>query len=100
MKMTTSTKKSADRISIITPNTNTTTGIDIMTTIADIYADINPLPAMLSEKGKARPSVEFTIEANAKLCIALKWKKPYCNNEWEHEYEWFSGEDFDKILSD
>lgn len=70
-----------------------------MTTIEDIYAAINPLPAMLSEKGKARPSVEVTIEANAKLCIALKWKKPYCNNEWENEYEWFNGEDFSQALA-
>lgn len=71
-----------------------------MTTIDEIYAAINPLPAMLSEKGKVRPVVEFTIEANAKLCIGLKWKKPYSNSEWENEYEWFSGEDFNKILSE
>jgi hypothetical protein len=28
-----------------------------MTTIADIYAAINPLPAMLSAKGKVKPEV-------------------------------------------
>ena len=71
-----------------------------MTTIDDVYTAINPLPAMLSEKGKVRPSVEFTVEANAKMTIGLKWKKPYCLNEWEHEYEWFSGDDFSKLLGE
>jgi hypothetical protein len=70
-----------------------------MTTIADIYAAINPLPAMLAEKGKASPNVEFTVEANSKVSIGMSWKKPYSYNDWEKEYEHFFGDDFAQALS-
>jgi hypothetical protein len=46
-----------------------------MTTIEDIYAGINPLPAMLTAKGKVKPEAVVMINANARLSIMLKWKK-------------------------
>lgn len=64
-------------------------------TIDEIYAAINPLPAMLSEKGKARPEVVVMINANAGLSIYMNWKKPYSRNEWETECEICSGETFE-----
>lgn len=66
-----------------------------MTTINDIYAAINPLPALLSEKGKSRPEVIVMINANAGLSIYMNWRKPYSNNDWETECEVFRGETFD-----
>jgi hypothetical protein len=70
-----------------------------MTTIADIYAAINPLPAMLSAKGKVKPEAILLIDANgAHLTILLKWDKPYRNNSWEQDCEYFSGENFDEAF--
>lgn len=66
-----------------------------MTTIDDIYAAINPLPAMLSEKGKVRPEVIVMIYANDKLCIYMNWKKPYAANDWEMESEVLNGDTFE-----
>lgn len=68
------------------------------TTIADIHAAINPLPALLSKKGKVTPKVTFTTEANAGAHISMSWRKPYAYNDWEHEYECFTGEDFATAL--
>jgi len=65
-----------------------------MTTIDDIYAAINPLPAKLSEKGKARPETTVMIYANAALSIYMSWKKPYSRNDWETEGEVFTGDTF------
>jgi len=70
-----------------------------MTTIADIYAAINPLPAMLSEKGKVNPNVDFHIEANARMHITVKWKKYGAVSEWEQDYNVFAGSDFADCLS-
>jgi hypothetical protein len=67
-------------------------GID-MTTVNNIHAAINPMPAMLARKGKVKPEVEFKIEANAGFSIIMGWKKPYTNNEWEKEYQCFLGDD-------
>lgn len=69
-----------------------------METIKDIYDAINPLPALLSKKGKVRPSVEFRLEANARVSIQMRWQKPYSNNDWEGEYEVFAGNDFAEVL--
>lgn len=66
-----------------------------MTTIEDIYAAINPLPAMLTEKGKAQPEVTVMINANAGICIYMKWKKPYSNRDWETDGEVFVGDTFE-----
>jgi hypothetical protein len=69
-----------------------------MTTIEDIYAAINPLPAMLTAKGKVKPEVTFMVEANSRLAIAMNWVKPYSPNEWDREYKSFSGKDFAEAL--
>ena len=67
-------------------------------TIDDIYAAINPLPAMLAEKGKVSPEVDARIEANAGISISMNWRKPHTNNDWEKNYECFLGDDFAKAL--
>lgn len=69
-----------------------------MTTIEDIYAAINPLPALLSEKGKVKPNVEFEIEANAGVRIAMSWKKYGAVSDWEKEYQHFYGDNFDQCM--
>ena len=70
-----------------------------MTTIDDIYAAINPLPAMLTDKGKVSPVVDLRIEANAGINISMSWNKPHSRNDWERNYECFMGDDFAKALS-
>jgi hypothetical protein len=68
-------------------------------TIDDIYTALNPLPALLSKKGKVKPVVELRIEANAGFNIAMHWRKPYAHNDWENDYECFLGADFAEALS-
>lgn len=68
-------------------------------TIEEIYAAINPMPALLSAKGKVNPEASFGIEANAGLYISLKWKKYGAVSEWDREYFVFTGRDFDECLS-
>ncbi|QPF81627.1 hypothetical protein IC762_17525 [Bradyrhizobium genosp. L] len=63
-------------------------------TIDDVYAAINPLPAMLSEKGKVKPNVDLKIEANAGIYITLSWVKPHVQNDWDRNYQVFQGDDF------
>jgi hypothetical protein len=70
-----------------------------MTTIEDIYAAINPIPAMLAEKGKIKPEVEFRIEANAGVWLAMSWGKRHALNEWERDYKSFMGKDFAEALT-
>lgn len=69
-----------------------------MTTTSDIYAAINPLPARLSAKGKVNPSVEFQIEANARMRIIIRWKKYGAVSDWESDYNVLSGESFDECM--
>ncbi|MHC2867938.1 hypothetical protein ACVIYH_009071 [Bradyrhizobium diazoefficiens] len=69
-----------------------------MTTIDEIYAAINPLPSLLTAKGKVKPEVSVVINANANLAITMNWVKPYSHNEWEREYKQFSGKDFAAAL--
>jgi hypothetical protein len=71
-----------------------------MTTIDEIYAAINPMPAMLTAKGKVKPEVSVNIEANARVSITMNWVKPYSPNEWDREYKYFSEEDFARSLAD
>lgn len=68
------------------------------TTIADIYTAINPLPAMLTKKGKVSPEVDFRIEANAGVNISMNWRKPHSGNEWDKNYQHFAGTDFAQAL--
>jgi len=70
-----------------------------MTTISDIYAALNPLPAMLSEKGKVKPFVAFELEANAGICISMRWQKFGSSRDYDNEYEWCRGDTFDEALS-
>lgn len=69
-----------------------------MTTIEDIYAAINSLPARLSAKGKVNPSVDFTVEANARMRITVRWKKYGAVSEWEQDYNVLAGNSFDECL--
>jgi len=69
-----------------------------MITIDDIYAAINPMPAMLSAKGKVRPDVTFMAHANSRLTIHMSWKRPFVSNDWETDCECFSGETFEESL--
>lgn len=70
-----------------------------MTTIDEIYAALNPLPAKLSEKGKAKPFVSFELEANAGICIQLRWQKFGAHRDFDNEYEWCRGDTFDEVLA-
>lgn len=67
-------------------------------TIEEIYAAINPLPAMLAEKGKVSPEVDFRIEANAGICISMNWRKPHTANDWDKNYQCFLADDFSQAL--
>jgi hypothetical protein len=69
-----------------------------ITTVAGIYAAINPLPAALSKKGKVNPSVELQIEANARMEIVMRFKKYGAVSEWDNEYHLFSGDSFAQCL--
>jgi hypothetical protein len=71
-----------------------------MTTIEDIYAAINPIPAMLTGKGMVKPEVMLMVEANARLSISMNWVKPYSANEWDRVYKRFSGNDFVEALGE
>ena len=70
-----------------------------MKTLDDIYAAINPLPAMLSEKGKASPVVRFEVEANAGVNISMNWEKRNSPAKWDREYQFFLGDTFDKAFA-
>jgi hypothetical protein len=69
-----------------------------MTTIDEIYTAINPLPAMLAAKGKAKPEAEFEVEANAGMWLRLMYLKPHSSNDWDKEYHSFQGSTFDEAL--
>lgn len=71
-----------------------------MTTIEDIYAGINPLPAMLTAKGRAQPNAELHIKANAELQIQMTWKKLFGEQDWEREYAFCNGKTFEDALAE
>lgn len=68
------------------------------TTIDDIYAAINPLPAMLTSKGKISPSVSLVIEANASVAVSMNWTKRHAHRDWEKDYQTFIGDDFETAM--
>lgn len=70
-----------------------------MTTIDNIYAAINPIPAMLSAKGKVTPSVEMFIAANASISVHMSWKRYGAERDWERDFELFTGDTFDQALA-
>lgn len=69
-----------------------------MTTIADIYTAINPLPGMLTTKGKVKPEVSLVIEANAGFAITMNWDKRHAKYNFEREYKTFIGATFEEAL--
>jgi hypothetical protein len=69
-----------------------------MTTIQDIYAAINPLPAMLSAKGKIKPEVVLHIEANAGFNLFMSWDKRHASYSYEREYKSNLGDNFQQVL--
>lgn len=68
-------------------------------TIEEIYAAINPMPAMLSAKGKVRPAVTLLLEANTRICLLMAWHRDGSKNDWETESKGFLGDDFDEALA-
>jgi hypothetical protein len=71
-----------------------------MKTIEEIYAAINPLPAMLSAKGKAKPVVQLQIEANARIALHMNWVKRGAPNDWERNYECFIGDTAEEVTAE
>lgn len=71
-----------------------------MTTIQDVYAAINPMPAMLAAKGKVKPEATFLIEANTRTNLMLTWEKPFCGNSWEREYKHCQGDTFEQSAAE
>lgn len=67
-------------------------------TIDEIYAAINPMPAMLSAKGKIKPEVDVNVAANAGISIIIRWKKYGAVSEWERDCQVFIGKDFAECL--
>lgn len=72
----------------------------MITTIEEIYAAINPMPAMLSAKGKVKPEAHFQINANARVGIYLSWVKDGASNDWDRDFKYFIVETFDEALSE
>jgi hypothetical protein len=69
-----------------------------MTTVANIYAAVNPLPAKLSAKGRREPTLKVEIEANAGFTITTTWKKRKATADWDRDYNCFLGSDFNEVL--
>ena len=67
-------------------------------TIAEIYAAINPLPAMLLAKGKIKPDVSVEIEANAGICVRMSWDKRHATYSYEREYKSCIGGSFQEAF--
>lgn len=68
-------------------------------TIDEIYAAINPLPAMLSAKGKVKPEVQMLLDANAGISILMSWDKRYATYSYERDYKTFMGGSFQESLA-
>jgi hypothetical protein len=71
-----------------------------MTTIDEIYAAINPMPAMLSAKGKVQPVSYLRIEANAGISLTLSWVKAGSYKEWDREYKCFCGDTSNEAIAE
>ncbi len=68
------------------------------TTIAEIYEALNPLPTLLSAKGKGRPEVRFMLDANAAFGIFMSWAKEDARHEYETDCEYFHAATFAEAL--
>ena len=60
-------------------------------TISEVYSAINPLPAMLTNKGKVKPEVSLEIRANAEIQISMNWVKDTGHQDWDRQYKVFIG---------
>jgi hypothetical protein len=69
-----------------------------METIKDIYDAINPLPALLSAKGKIKPCVSLVLEANAHIAISMNWERRHATYSYEHDYKTLIGGTFQEAL--
>ena len=69
------------------------------TTIEDIYAAINPLPAALSAKGKIKPEASLHVEANAGMSILMSWVKGNAAYAWERDYKTCLGDTFEQVIA-
>jgi len=70
-----------------------------MTTIEEIYAAINPMPAMLSARGKVNPKVSIEFEANARVIVWLKWSKTCAVHVWDYDSECFITDTADEAIA-
>lgn len=70
----------------------------MITTIDQLYAAINPLPAMLSAKGKVLPEVQVQIEANANIRVFLRWRKVGALSDWDKDIEIFSSNSAEEAI--
>lgn len=67
-------------------------------TIEEIYTAINPLPAMLTDKGKRSPEVSVRIEANSRIDVSMNWTKRHARSDWDKDYQHFFGDTFEEAL--
>ena len=63
----------------------------VIETISDVYSAINPIPAMLTSKGKVNPEVSLEIRANAEIQINMNWVKDTGHQDWDRQYKVFTG---------
>lgn len=70
------------------------------TTIEGIYEALNPLPALLSAKGKVTPEATLLVKANAQLSILLSWQRPYAEHQWQTDSQCFHGDNIQKLIAD
>lgn len=73
-----------------------------ITTIKAMYNAINPLPAMLSAKGRVNPSVKVEFEANtSRIYIWLAWEKQHNPEYHGQQYTVLcKGDTIDMALAD
>ncbi|GEM_PF-2883087 len=71
-----------------------------MTTIEEIYAAINPLPAMLSAKGRVKPRVAIEFEANSRVTVWLYWQADKPRYGGEEELKGARGDTADEAIAE
>lgn len=71
-----------------------------MTTIEEIYAAINPMPAMLSAKGHVKPRITIEFEANARVIVWLRWQADKPRYSGEEEIRGAYGDTADEAVAE
>jgi hypothetical protein len=66
------------------------------TTIEDVQARINTMPAAMNAKGLRNPDAKFSISANAELAAHLGWDDK--KTAYGSKYEWIKGKTPSEIL--